>query len=167
MNRKSFIKTGIVGTMGLTLAPSLLSGRKPNDNPPVKIELIKEFVLAGHGNLEKTKEMLNEYPNLLYCRYDWGGGDFEEAIEGAGHVGNKEIANYLIGQGARVNLFALTMLGSTDLVEPVLEQFPNLVFAKGPHGFTLLHHAKVGGAEAEELYNYLQEKGLKETKFSI
>ena len=28
--------------------------------------------------------MLSEYPNLIYSRYDWGNGDFEEAIEGAG-----------------------------------------------------------------------------------
>ena len=59
----------------------------------------------------------------------------------------------------------LTMLGRTDLVKPTLEAYPDLVFAKGPHGFTLLHHAKVGGAK--ELYNYLSEKGLKETKIAI
>ena len=40
--------------------------------------------------------MLNDYPNLIYSRYDWGNGDFEGAIEGAGQVGNKEIADYLI-----------------------------------------------------------------------
>jgi hypothetical protein len=65
--------------------------------------------------------------NLLYARYDWGNGDFEEAIEGAGHVGNKEIANYLIEQGARVNLFVLTMLGKTNLVKPVLDEYPPLI----------------------------------------
>lgn len=167
MERKSFIKTGISGLVGLSISP--VSVHSPfNKNPePVSNETIKEFVLAGHGDLDKVKEMVNDMPNLIYCRYDWGGGDFEEAIEGAGHVGNKEIANYLIEKGARVNLFVLTMLGKTNLVKPVLEAYPNLIFAKGPHGFTLLHHAEKGGEDAEELYQYLTEEGLKETKFEM
>ncbi|OED48663.1 hypothetical protein AB832_00175 [Flavobacteriaceae bacterium (ex Bugula neritina AB1)] len=129
------------------------------------VKLVKDFVVAGHKNLPLVKEMLNEHPNLIYSRYDWGNADFEEAIEGAGHLGNKEIANYLISQGARVNLFVLTMLGKTELVRPVLEAYPKLIFAKGAHGFTLLHHAKIGGAD--ELFDYLQDKGLKKTHIKI
>lgn len=167
MKRKTFIQTGISGLAGLSL-PSALSPKPVNANPdPIESETIKEFVLAGHGDLAKVKEMVSEAPNLIYCRYDWGGGDFEEAIEGAGHVGNKEIASYLIEQGTRVNLFVLTMLGKTNLVKPILEAYPHLVFAKGPHGFSLLHHAQKGGKEAEELVEYLTGKGLKETQFDI
>lgn len=110
---------------------------------------MKEFVVAGHKDLNKVKEMLSDHPNLIYSRHDWGNGDFEEVIEGAGHLGNKEIANYLIDQGARINLFVLAMLGKTKLVKPVLEVYPALLMAKGAHGFTLLHHAKVGGDDAK------------------
>jgi len=110
---------------------------------------------------------VQEYPNLIYSKFDWGNGDFEAAIEGAGHVGNQEIASYLIDEGSRVTLFVLTMLGKTDLVKPILDAYPKLVFAYGPHGFTLLHHAKMGGVAAQPLYNYLQEKGLKETWVKI
>ncbi len=53
----------------------------------------------------------------------------------------------------------------SNLVKPTLEAYPDLVFAKGPHGFTLLHHAEIG--EAQELYDYLIEKGLKETHIAI
>lgn len=167
MKRKSFIQTGIGGLVGLTL-PLAAQPKSFSDNPdPIDNATIKEFVLAGHGDLPKVKEMLAEIPNLIYCRYDWGGGDFEEAIEGAGHVGNKEVANFLIEKGARVNLFVLTMLGKTDLVRPVLDAYPNLVFAKGPHGFSLLHHAEKGGEDAEELYEYVSEKGLDESKFNL
>lgn len=167
MNRKSFIQTGICGFVGLSLS-SVLGAPPRNDDPePIDNTTIKEFVLAGHGDLDKVKRMVTEIPNLIYCRYDWGGGDFEEAIEGAGHVGNREIAEYLIAQGARVNLFVLTMLGKTHLVRPILEAYPNLIFAKGPHGFSLLHHAEKGGEEAKELYEYLSEKGLKETQFDM
>lgn len=167
MKRKSFIQTGIAGLAGFTLPSAIQSSSLQNKPEPVDNTTIKEFVVAGHGDLAKVREMLNEIPNLIYCRYDWGGGDFEEAIEGAGHMGNKEIADYLIEKGARVNLFVLTMLGKTGLVKPVLETYPNLIHAKGPHGFSLLHHAEQGGEDAKELHEYLSVKGLKEAKFDI
>lgn len=149
----------------LSFIPTSAFPEPANEPEPMKVELVKEFVSVGHRDLDRVKEMLTDYPSLLYSRYDWGKGDFEEAIEGAGHVGNKAIANYLIEQGARVNLFVLTMLGKTDLVKPILEEYPALVFSKGAHGFTLLHHAKVG--EAQVLYDFLQEKGLNETQIKI
>ena len=167
MDRKSFIKTGIASSLGFGLVPTLAFGNNQTDPEPLKVEIVKEFVLAGHFNLDKVKNMLNDYPNLIYSRYDWGNGDFEEAIEGAGHKGNKVVANYLIEKGARINLFVLTMLGKTDLVKPTLEAYPNLIFSKGPHGLTLLHHAEIGGNESKELYNYLLEKGLTEKKISL
>jgi len=167
MERKQFIKTGALSLAGLWSVPILARSKVQIDNPPVKVEIIKEFVTAGHNDLVKVKQMVSEMPNLIYSRYDWGNGDFEEAIEGAGHVGNKDITNYLIERGARVNLFALTMLGKTDLVKPVLEEFPHLIQAKGPHGFTLLHHARVGGQDSMELYDYLEGKGLTETKVKL
>ena len=74
---------------------------------------------------------------------------------------------FLIDGGSRVTLFVLTMLGKTELVKPVLEAYPKLIFANGPHGFTLLHHAKQGGKDGEPLYNYLLEKGLKDTWVKI
>ncbi len=167
MKRRSFIKKGISGLAAISLPLVSRFQTQQNEPGPIDGETIKEFVIAGHGDLEKVKAMTAEIPNLIYCRHDWGGGDFEEAIEGAGHLGNKEIANFLIEKGARVNLFILTMLGKTNLVKPVLEAYPNLVFANGPHGFSLLHHAKQGGEEADELYEYLSEKGLEQMQFEM
>ena len=160
MNRNEFIKASVAGTAGIFIASKAAFSNIKTDPEPFTIEMVKEFVIAGHGDLDKVKQMLAEHPNLIYSRFDWGNGDFEEAIEGAGHVGNKPIANYLIEQGARVNLFVLTMLGQTQLVKQVLEKYPNLVFANGPHGFSLLHHATAGGDDSRELADYLQEKGL-------
>lgn len=167
MNRKLFVKSGLQFVSGATFIPLFGKIKSNDDAKPMNTAIIKEFVGAGHRNLDKVKEMHAEMPTLIYSSYDWGDGDFEEAIEGAGHVGNKEIANFLIQQGARANLFVLTMLGKTDLVKPVLEAYPKLIFAKGPHGFTMLHHAVVGGPDAEELHEYLFNKGLSETKVNI
>jgi ankyrin repeat protein len=167
MKRNDFLKISLLGASGLMLSPLVGRAQDQTEPPPLKLEMVKEFVVAGHGNLDKVKSMLNDFPNLIYSRYDWGNGDFEEAIEGAGHLGNKEIANYLIEKGARVNLFLLTMLGKTELVKPVLESYPKLITALGPHGFTLLHHAKVGGDDSKSLFDYLQQKGLTEMKVNI
>ncbi len=160
MNRKNFLLTTAgAAAGGLLLSSSANAQQAP---APYNIDLVKEFVIAGHNNFDKVQTMVKENPNLVFSKFDWGNGDFEAAIEGAGHLGNKEIANFLLDAGSRVTLFVLTMLGKTELVKPILEAYPKLIFANGPHGFTMLHHAKMGGKEGEELHNYLQEKGLKE-----
>jgi hypothetical protein len=169
MDRKKFLLSATGSTAGLLLFNGFTKSQGNIEGDPVAypVDLVKEFVIAGHGDLSKVRSMLPGHPNLIYSKFDWGNGDFEAAIEGAGHVGNKEIAEYLIDEGSRVTLFILTMLGKTTLVKPILEAYPKLIFANGPHGFTLLHHAKQGGKDGEELYDYLQEKGLKETWVKI
>ena len=167
MNRKTFLKSGAVGLAGLVSHPVHAAATAPGHIGGLSIELVREFVVAGHNDLVMVKQMLAEEPNLIYSSYDWGSGDFEEAIEGAGHVGNKEIANYLIERGARVNLFVLSMLGKSRIVIPTLEEYPGLLTMKGPHGFSLLHHAKIGGKDSEDIYHFLRDNGLNETKFEL
>lgn len=159
-----------LGMGSFMAAPYLLSGQTmaaKAKGDPLPAEKVKDFVSAGHNNLDKVKSMLQEFPTLLYATWDLGGGDFETALEGAGHVGNKDIANFLIDRGARVNLFVLTMLGKTQIVKPYLETFPQYLKARGPHGFTLLHHAQRGGEDAKEILEYLQSKGLSETRAAL
>jgi hypothetical protein len=166
MNRKQFLQNFSVGAGGVLLVPSTLLAQDAKPSP-LPAEKVKEFVGAGHNDLGKVQKLLVEFPGLLYATWDWGGGDFETALEGAGHVGTKDVANYLIGQGARTNLFVLTMLGKTQIVKAYLETYPEYLNAKGPHGFTLLHHAQRGGDDAKELLDYLQSKGLKETRVKL
>ena len=166
MNRKMFLANAAVGAAGILSAPLLSFANTQNKLVPVDplpAEKVKEFVTAGHTDFEKTKQMLADMPGLLYATWDWGGGDFETALEGAGHMGNKEIASYLIEKGARTNLYVLTMLGKTQLVKEYLEMYPGYLMARGPHGLTLLHHAQKGGEAAKELYDYFLSKGLKDT----
>jgi hypothetical protein len=129
---------------------------KPKPDP-LKPELVKEFVVSAHFNLEKTKAMLTETPSLLNATWDWGGGDFEMAIGGAGHMGRRDIALYLIGQGGRFDLFVVAMLGQLDVVKPMLTAFPHLAESKGPHGIPLIVHAQKGAQEAAEVAAFLEE----------
>jgi len=167
MNRKIFLKQTVFTTAGSIMAfPVLANAHKP-EVEPLPAEKVKQFVIAGHGKFDEVKTMLVEFPTLLYATWDWGNGDFETALEGAGHVGNKEIANYLIGLGARTNLFVLTMLGKSAIVKNFLDTYPQYLNARGPHGLTFLHHAQKGGDDSKELLEYFQSKGLKETKVPL
>jgi hypothetical protein len=165
MNRKLFLKGASLTAATLLVSPQTIFASQ--DPEPYKMDMVKEFVIAGHGNIDKVKELLTGYPNLLFSRFDWGNGDFEEALEGAGHVGNVEIARYLISQGARPNIYVLAMLGETELVKTMVARYPPLLRGKGPHGFTLLHHARKGGDGAKELATWLEAQGLTELKFNI
>jgi hypothetical protein len=155
MNRLAFLKMGLLTSLGLTSSPIV---HAQDRKAPLPMELVKEFVIAGHGNLEKTKQMLEREPNLLNASWDWGNGDFEEAIEGASHVGNRMIAEYLIERGARMNLFTATMLGKIEIVKPMIDNFPAILQSKGPHGLSLIHHAEKGGELSAEVLNYLKSK---------
>ncbi|MBK6775246.1 MAG: ankyrin repeat domain-containing protein [Flavobacteriales bacterium] len=168
MDRRHFIAaTGL----GLPLiGTTLLNAQdvvKPAKPPKLADDLVKAFVSAGHNNLEEVQRMLKEQPGLLNACWDLGGGDFETALEGAGHVGDSEIAEYLIRQGARANIFVLTMLGRTVEVKALLATFPELLRSKGPHGLTLLHHANRGGEQAKALLDHISALGLTETKLAL
>ena len=157
INRKKFISLSLLGSTGL-----LISGKLPaQDQKPAPIdkELVKQFVIAGHNDLEKVKQLLQQQPGLLNACWDWGGGDFETALEGAGHMGRKDIAEFLLENGARMNLFCAAMLGRLDIVKTTLAAFPNLKTSKGPHGLQLLHHAKKGGEGAFAVLEFLNSIG--------
>jgi hypothetical protein len=169
INRQDFIRTSLIGAAGILLPTPFLSAQtqQPEKPAPLKLETVKEFVGVSHSKLDRVKEMLEENHLLLHASFDWGGGDFESGIEAAGHVGNKEIAHYLLSKGARYNIYLACMLGHVDTVKNVLSFNPGLLNSKGPHGFTMLHHAQKGGEEAKQVVDYLFSLGAKETRMSF
>jgi len=161
LSRRRFIGLSTIGAAGVLFASKISFGQsQQKDKPPaLNHELVKEFVIAGHGNFERVKEMLTQEPGLLNATWDWGGGDFETALGGAGHMGRKDIAEFLINKGSRMDIFVATMLGKLDIVKAMLAAYPELVQSKGPHGLTFLHHARKGGEEAMPVLKYLESLG--------
>jgi hypothetical protein len=162
MEKREFLKTVLVTPflLGFTQATFAKSSADQQEKPPaLSPDLVRDFVIAGHGNLQKVKDMLTQTPGLLNATWDWGGGDFESALEGAGHMGNREIAEHLLGHGARINVFAAAMLGKIDIVKSTLTAFPDLKASKGPHGLMLIHHATKGGEQSREVLEYLKGIG--------
>jgi ankyrin repeat protein len=165
MNRKQFISLGLAS---LAVSPGgFLTAQNAPKPPALSSDLVKEFVGKAHNNLDRVKELLAQEPNLLNACWDWGGGDFETALNAAGHVGDRDIATFLLEKGARADIFVLTMLGRTALVKSMLEAFPSLLRSAGPHGYTLLHHAKRGGEPAAELLEFLTGKGLETERLDL
>jgi uncharacterized protein len=108
---------------------------------PPSTEQIREFVIAGHGNLEKVKQMLAENPKLLNASYRWNENDTETAIQAAAQVGSANVAEFLLKQGAPLEICTAVMLGMRDYVERRLNADPREVNATGAHGIPLLPHA--------------------------
>jgi len=115
--------------------------------PALDADAVREFVVAGHSDLEGVGAALDREPGLLNACWDWGGGDFETALGGAGHMGRPDVATFLLERGARLDVFVAAMLGMEDVVRAVLAADPAARDSRGPHGIPLIAHAQAGGAD--------------------
>lgn len=124
--------------------------------PQIHPEKVQAFVGNAHGDLDRVRSLLSEEPALLNAALDWGGGDWETALGAAAHMGRRDIAEFLLSKGARMDLFAAAMLGKLELVKAILREFPETKNAPGPHGIPLIAHAKAGGEQAKCVVEFLQ-----------
>jgi len=167
MNRRNFIARTLAGTAAFS-GGVLISNAQSSSTPtngsnkitevvrkrgPLDLKLVSAFVGAGHNNLPRVKELVAQEPALVFASWDWGGGDWETALGGASHTGHRDIAEYLLSQGARIDAFCAAMLGERDVLKAMLAANPSVASTKGPHGYTLLYHAAISGdvAVAEAL----------------
>ncbi len=164
MKRSDFIKSAWLGTL---LTPASIQGFNVDPKQPLDKALVQEFVGAAHRDKTKVLALLEETPNLINAAHDWGSGDFETALGAASHVGYMELVTHLVDRGAQANIFTACLFGQINIVKLTLERFPKTLHAKGPHGFTLLHHAIQGGQDAEEVKVYLESLGAVETKIPL
>jgi hypothetical protein len=161
INRNQFLfKLKSLGLILLIKPTSIMAQSQQQRPAPLDPVLVQEFVRLGHFDLENLKKKLTETPALLNATTDWGGGDFESALGAASHMGRRDIAEFLIRQGARMDIFTAAMMGQIDLVRYTCELYPELLQSKGPHGITLLMHAQKGGEQATAVIDYLQLKGI-------
>ena len=129
-------------------------------------DLVRDTVGASHGNLARVKELVSARPALARASWDWGFGDWETAIDAASHVGNRPIAEYLIANGARPTIYTAAMMGQLAIVKGWVESVPGVQRNRGPHGITLLAHARNGGAGAAEVLKYLESLGDADPRYT-
>ena len=176
--RRQFIR--IVPAFGAFVVPSLASaaqgqGALPADPPwPAPAErglpvddffpshqpaVVKEMVGVSHGNVARVRELLQQHPELAKASWDWGFGDWETALGAASHVGNRAIAELLVERGAPPTHFSAAMLGQLDVLKSFVAASPGLQQMRGPHGLTLMLHARNGGPQAAAVVAYLESLG--------
>jgi hypothetical protein len=149
--RRKFLKQSVAFALSFSILPSIARVPGPphfkedDVTPALPPELVREFVIAAHGNLSRAKEMLAKDPQLVNACWDWGGGDFELALGGAAHMGNRDIANYLLDNNARIDIFCAAMLGEKAVVQSLIKMRTGIANVPGPHKFSLLYHVAISG----------------------
>jgi hypothetical protein len=160
----SFSRRGFLGIV--PALPLGLSTQSPDRVPAVHPrfpaqddEAAREVVGASHNNLARVKELVTARPALARAGWDWGYGDWETAIDAASHVGNKPIVEFLITSGARPTIFTAVMLGQLTVVKAMFGAWPGYQRTRGPHGLTMMVHARAGGDGNAEMVKYLESLG--------
>lgn len=138
------------------------------DFPKNEAARVQSVVGASHGNFDRVRELVDEQPALAKASWDWGFGDWETALGAASHTGRREIAGYLIEHGARPTIFSAAMLGELSTVRAFLDADPSLARLHGPHGISLMRHARAGRSQAEPVVDYLLDRfGPDDAPFGI
>jgi hypothetical protein len=143
------------------------SGGSPHDRyPAIQLEIASEVVSVSHFNLDRLKELVDPRPELAKAVWDWGFGDWESAIAAASHVGRKDIVDYLVSKGAVPTIFTYAMLAEYETLKTMIGSYPGIQKNFGPHGITLLQHAKTGlqtegvdKGKAQRVVDFLQSLG--------
>lgn len=114
--------------------------------------LIDEFVQVSHGDMARVKTLLGQHAGLLNVVASWN----ETPLQAAAHVGNRQIATYLLERGAPLDICTAVMLGMKDKVVEFLRAKPSLANSTGSHGIPVLYYAAISGLPdiAELLIRY-------------
>lgn len=110
-----------------------------------KSDPIRDFVIAAHRSLDEVKATLAEHPDYLHVAHQWSKTDTETAIQGAAHVGNREIVAYLLELGAEYGIHTAAMMGDTETVSKMLADDPKLAKSTSAHKIGLLPHVAFSG----------------------
>src|SRR5437763_5228759 len=79
-------------------------GFKPSwKKPQINRLLVQDFVIFAHSDLEMTKKLLEKEPALINSTMDWGAGDWETGLGGASPMGRRDLVEFLLEKGHRVD----------------------------------------------------------------
>ncbi len=152
--RRRFLRNSALGLFGITISRYATAQASTGTHmlppeaavfyryPSMDDNMVSGIVGAAHGNFDKVKQLVGLRPELAGAAWDWGFGDWETALGAASHVGRRDIAEYLISNGARPDIFTFTMFGMLKSVQDIIVSVPGIQIHTGPHGITLLQHAR-------------------------
>jgi len=161
--RRFFAGTGVAFAGIAAPAPAAramvawIDGGLPDGFPSQDPADVRAVVGKSHTDYDAVRELLTTWPELAKAAIDWGFGDWESALGAASHMGRRDIAELLMDHGARPDLFTFAMLDQVDVIRALCEANPAIQGLPGPHGLTLLHHARAGSAA--RVLEYLERLG--------
>ena len=167
-SRRSFFGlTSGLSALGVSLHAATAWGQAPpapavpaaDVFPAQDPALVREAVGVSHRDLKRVQELVERQPALARASIDWGFGDWEACLDAASHVGNRPIAEFLLANGARPTIFSAAMLGQLDVVKAFIAARPGVQRTLGPHGLTLMWHARQGKQDAAAVVDYLAAVG--------
>ncbi len=166
-SRRAFVSLGpglavLVGSSSgrvLAQTPEPSAARANDSFPAQDPAVVREVVGVSHRDLKRVQELVGRQPALARASIDWGFGDWEACIDAASHVGNRPIAEFLLANGARPTIFSAAMMGQLDVVKAFIAARPGVQRTLGPHGLTLMWHARQGGRDAAPVAEYLAALG--------
>ncbi|WP_424963670.1 hypothetical protein [Ekhidna sp.] len=181
ISRRKALQHSAIGIVGLSLpltgfsSPKInratpLSGKPYPAYPSLEPDLVNEVVGKSHFDLDTVKKLVEYRPELARATWEWRFGDFESAIGAASHVGRRDIIQYLLSKGATPDIFTFATLGAYETVKGIIQLSPGIQTSSGPHGISLLSHARASlrmeetltSTEKEnckKLIGYLEELG--------
>lgn len=150
MNRHAFLTSSVMATTALAIVPfsraqpvTAEDGRGPGRGPRTDLRPVLDFVQAAHRDLDKVKSMLAADQSLAIASWDWGNGDWETGLEGASHMGRRDIVRYLLENGARADSFSAAMLGHTTTIAALVNLTPATECNQAIHTATLSNHIEL------------------------
>lgn len=166
--RRSFLSQ-VSGLAGLGLVahaapaypaqPPMHGGVPADPFPRMDPQLVQNFVGLCHRDAAEVRRLVERQPSLARASWDWGFGDWETGLGAAAHVGRREIAEIVLAHGARPTIFSAAMLGQLDVIRAFVTTSPGIQRTLGPHGITLMAHARAGGPDAAVVVQYLERVG--------
>ncbi len=116
-------------------------------------DIVDEFVGSAHGDLDRVRDLLEQYPSLVNAPASWE----ETAIQAAAQTGQVELAELLLSAGAPLDICTAAMLGLAEQVEAFVRSDPEQIQARGAHSLPLLYFPVIGGHQ--EIAAFLLERG--------
>jgi hypothetical protein len=129
-------------------AASTLRAQTTEAPPPLASGLVREAVGKSHNDLTVVRDLVKKEPRLANATWDWGAGDYETPLNAASHMGRRDIAEFLLENGARVDALAVFMLGQEGPAKAILAAYPAIHKTPGAHGIPLLSHTILGKSPA-------------------
>jgi ankyrin repeat protein len=115
-----------------------------------------KMVGNSHRNLEAVQKAVATDPRMAHAIATTS----EKAVEAGAHMGNKEIVDLLLKNGAPYSLPTAVMMNDFTTVQRLLDEDPNCIHERGAHDFALLWYPIIGNCKLD-MMQLLLDRGAK------